>query len=512
MKYKFLEELGVKEININGACLGPEWLGSNGKVLKSINPTYGQKIAEITQADEYACEVIITEAVKAFKDWRSVPMPERGKIVRQLGDELKIYKEPLGALVSLEMGKILEEGKGEVQEMIDACYYSDGLSRQPHGKVLPSERPDHFMLETWHPLGPVGVISAFNFPVAVWAWNAAIAVTHGDPVIWKPSSQTPLSAIAVQNICNKVMEKNGLKGIFNLVIGSGSTVGEKLIRDIRIPLISATGSCRMGHHVREVVAKKRSSHPPLLELGGNNAVIVMKDANLDEAVEKIMQAAILFGAYGTAGQRCTTTRRVIMQNDIAKKLPDKLVKFCKQIKIGDPLEPGTLMGPLVTQIAVDGMMNAMDKIKEQGGKIIYGGRELPRDGFFVEPTLVLANKNMPIVKEETFAPILYLMEFDTLEEAIEINNSVPQGLSSSIFTTNLRNAFHFISARGSDCGIANINVGTSGAEIGGGFGGEKETGGGREMGSDSWKAYMRRQTITINASGKLPLAQGIKFG
>jgi len=503
MEYKFLEELGIEDSN-NGAFCGSKWLTTDGDRLISINPTNGLRIATVFKANKENYERVATEAVKAFESWREVPAPKRGEIIRQLGNELRKYKNQLGALVSLEMGKILAEGKGEVQEMIDICDFAVGLSRQLYGLSMHSERPNHRMYEQWHPLGPVGVISAFNFPAAVWAWNAAIAVVCGDPVIWKPSSQMPLCAIAVQNICNKVMERNGLEGIFNLVIGSGETIGERLIADKRIPLISATGSCKMGHRIADVVGKRLGR--TILELGGNNAIIVMDDANLELALR-----AIVFGAVGTAGQRCTTTRRVLMQKKVANKLTHLLIGAYKQVRIGNPLYPKTLMGPLVNLKAVDDMMSALEEIKKQGGEIIYGGKWIDRDGFFVEPTLVLANKNMPITKVETFAPILYLIEFDTLEEAIAINNDVPQGLSSAIFTTNLISAETFLSHRGSDCGIANVNIGTSGAEIGGAFGGEKETGGGREAGSDAWKQYMCQQTNTINYSTELPLAQGIEF-
>jgi len=507
MEYKFLRELGIKNIN-TGASSGsniPAELYFPIEYLASVNPTDSKKIADVWMSGKKTYEVVVTEAVKAFKDWRNVPAPKRGEVVRQLGNELRKYKKQLGALVSLEMGKILAEGEGEVQEMIDICDFAVGLSRQLYGLSMHSERPSHRMYEQWHPLGPIGVISSFNFPVAVWTWNAAIAAVCGDPVIWKPSSQTPLCGIAVQNICNRVMKRNNLKGIFNLVIGSGETIGERLIADKRIPLISATGSCKMGHRVAEVVGKRLGC--TILELGGNNAVIVMDDANLDLALR-----AILFGAVGTAGQRCTTTRRVIMQKGIADELTQRLVESYKQVQIGDPLDPKTLMGPLTNMRAAEGMMNALEEVKQQGGKIIYGGHRLERPGFFVEPTLVLAHNDMTIVQKETFAPILYLIKVNDLEEAIRVQNDVPQGLSSAIFTTNLISAETFLSHAGSDCGIANVNAGPSGAEIGGAFGGEKETGGGREAGSDAWKQYMRRQTNTINYSPELPLAQGIKFG
>jgi aldehyde dehydrogenase (NAD+) len=428
--------------------------------------------------------------------------PKRGEIVREIGNELRAHRDDLGALVSLEMGKILAEGIGEVQEMIDIADFAVGLSRQLYGLTMHSERPGHRMYEQWHPLGIVGVISAFNFPVAVWSWNATIAAVCGDCVLWRPSSDTPLTAIAVQKICNRVMERHGLKGIFNLVIGPSKPVAEKLVADPRIPLVSFTGSTEVGRRVAEVVAGRLGRS--ILELGGNNGIIVMDDANAD-----LVLRAVLFGAVGTAGQRCTTTRRLFLQKGIAPKITEALVKAYRQVKIGDPLDAATLMGPLVNRRAVDDMMDGIRRIREQGGEILYGGEKMV--GCFVQPTLVRARADMPIVKEEIFAPILYVIEFDDLDEAIHWHNDVPQGLSSSIFTSSLISAETFLSHRGSDCGIANVNIGTSGAEIGGAFGGEKETGGGRESGSDSWKAYMRRQTNTINWSSQLPLAQGIKF-
>jgi aldehyde dehydrogenase (NAD+) len=503
--------LGNLEILANnpGSWCNATWVVPDSKMnmLWSVDPSSGQNIAGgvcHSQGDDY--ELVSASAAKAFLTWRMMPAPKRGEIVRQIGEELRKYKKDLGALVSLEMGKIIAEGEGEVQEMIDVCDFAVGLSRQLCGKTMHSERPGHRMYEQWHPLGPVGIVTAFNFPVAVWAWNAALAAVCGDTMIWKPSSDTPLTAVAVQRICNRVMRRNYLPGIFNLVIGKGSVVGEKLINDPRVPLISFTGSTSMGRRVAEACAK-RLAQKPILELGGNNAVIVMNDANLDLATR-----AIFFGAVGTAGQRCTSTRRVIMQKGTAGPLTERLIRSYRQVVIGDPLDPKTLMGPLVNERAVSDMMAALKVVKEQGGEIIYGGQRLDREGFFVEPTLVRARHDMPIVQEETFAPILYLIEAEDIEEAIAIQNGVPQGLSSSIFTNNLVTSEVFLSHRGSDCGIANINIGTSGAEIGGAFGGEKETGGGRESGSDSWKQYMRRQTNTINWSNALPLAQGIKFG
>jgi aldehyde dehydrogenase (NAD+) len=476
----------------------------NRELIVSVNPANGQEIARVAQASEKDYEEIMEVAVEAFKEWRMIPAPKRGLLVRDLGEALRAKKDALGRLVTLEMGKILQEGWGEVQEMIDICDFSLGLSRQLYGLTMHSERNRHRMYEQWHPLGVVGVISAFNFPVAVWSWNAAIAAVCGDVVLWKPSSETPLTAIAVQRISNDVMKAHGLSGIFNLVIGRGSTIGERLVRDKRIPLVSATGSCQMGYKIGRTVGERLGR--TILELGGNNAIIVDDTADIGMAVR-----AVLFGAVGTAGQRCTSTRRVFLNKRIASEFKEKLVKAYSQVRIGDPIEDGTLMGPLVNAAAVEAMMAALETIKKSGGKIVYGGRKLDRAGFFVEPTIVEAKHDWAIVHDETFAPILYLIEYESLDDAIEWHNEVPQGLSSAIFTTNLLRAERFLSHEGSDCGIANVNIGTSGAEIGGAFGGEKETGGGRESGSDSWKAYMRRQTNTINWSKDLPLAQGIKF-
>ncbi len=502
-----LDKLGIKEVN-PGACTGPDgWIEDpNGKQLVSNNPTTGEPIAAVVQATSESYEKVISAADDAFRSWREVPAPVRGQVVRDLGNALRELKEPLGDLVSLEMGKIKAEGHGEVQEMIDICDFAVGLSRQLYGLTMHSERPRHRMYEQWHPLGVVGLITSFNFPVAVWAWNSAIAAACGDPVIWKPSSDTPLTAVAVQHIANRVMADHGLEGIFTLSVGRGSDVGERLLNDPRIPLVSFTGSTKVGRHVSEAVSRRFGS--TILELGGNNAIIVADDADLGMSVR-----AILFGAVGTAGQRCTSTRRIIMHKDIAEELTKRLVDAYKQIPIGDPLDEKTLMGPLVNPGAVDDMLAALGQVETQGGKILTGGNKLPDVGpNFVEPTIVKMPAQTDIVKEETFAPILYLLEYCTIQEAIEIHNGVPQGLSSAIFTENMKNVETFLSAAGSDCGIANVNIGTSGAEIGGAFGGEKETGGGRESGSDSWKAYMRRQTNTINWSNDLPLAQGIKFG
>jgi aldehyde dehydrogenase (NAD+) len=502
-KDEILKSLKIEPTNPGAWASG--WItAKGGRELESLDPTTGQVIAKVGQADETAYERVAATAHAAFLKWRMVPAPRRGELVRALGDELRANKVALGHLVSLEMGKILSEGLGEVQEMIDMCDFAVGLSRQLYGLTMHSERPRHRMYEQWHPLGPVGVISAFNFPVAVWSWNAAIAAVCGDTVIWKPSSQTPLCGIAVQHICNTVAKAFGADGVFNLVIGSGGEVGQRLVDDKRVLLVSFTGSTVQGRKVATSVAG-RFGHS-ILELGGNNAIIVMDDANLGLALR-----AIAFAAVGTAGQRCTTLRRLIVQKGIYPKLMERLVKAYRSVPIGDPLEAGTLMGPLVNEAAVADMMDALAKVKEQGGEVLVGGNRVKRPGCFVEPTIVKAHQGLAIAEEETFAPILYVYEVESLEEAVAIHNSVPQGLSSAVFTSNLLSAEKFLSHEGSDCGIANVNIGTSGAEIGGAFGGEKETGGGREAGSDAWKAYMRRQTCTINWSSELPLAQGVKF-
>jgi len=498
---EILEKLHVEPLN-SGACYG-EWIPNpSGGEIASLNPSSGEPLARVRLAGPADYEYVVTRAREAFLDWRMMPAPQRGEIVRQIALELREHKDALGALVSLEMGKILAEGLGEVQEMIDIADFAVGLSRQLYGLTMHSERPGHRMYEQWHPLGIVGVISAFNFPVAVWSWNAMIAAVCGDCVLWRPSSETPLTAIAVQKICNRVFDRHGLKGIFNLVIGPSNPIGEALIHDHRVPLISFTGSTEVGRHVSEVVASRLGR--TILELGGNNGIIAMDDANPD-----LVLRAVLFGAVGTAGQRCTTTRRLFLQRGIASKLAEALTAAYGQVKIGDPLDSDTLMGPLVNRRAVDDMMDGLRRIREQGGEILFGGERMM--GCYVQPTLVRARPEMPILKEEIFAPILYLIEFDDLDQAIHWHNDVPQGLSSAIFTNNLISAETFLSHRGSDCGIANVNIGTSGAEIGGAFGGEKDTGGGRESGSDAWKAYMRRQTNTTNWSTQLPLAQGIKF-
>jgi len=499
-----LEQLGLKEVN-SGAC-GAQWIESpGGPEIVSYNPATGEALGRVKQASAADYEQIMTDAQSAFESWREVPAPQRGEVVRQLGEALRTHKKALGALVSLEMGKIRAEGEGEVQEMIDICDFAVGLSRQLYGKTMHSERPGHRMYEQWHPLGIVGIISAFNFPVAVWNWNSAIAAVCGDTMVWKPSPITPLVSVATQKIAYDVLKANGCEGVMTMALGEVEEVGERILRDSRIPVVSATGSCRMGRRVAEVVSSRFGR--TILELGGNNAMVVLDDADLELATR-----GILFSAVGTAGQRCTSARRIIAQKGIVGELTDRLVKAYASVPIGDPLDDNTLMGPLVNAEAVDSMMNALERVKEQGGEILCGGNRIDGPGHFVQPTIVRARPDMAIVQDETFAPILYILEFDELKDAIAIQNNVPQGLSSAIFTKNVLAAEAFLSARGSDCGIANVNIGTSGAEIGGAFGGEKETGGGREAGSDSWKQYMRRQTCTINWSAELPLAQGINFG
>ena len=500
-----LKKCGISDSNFGSCVGGSDWSTTkDAGINTSINPSNENEIASVFEANKSDYETIVEQAQSAFNKWRMVPAPVRGNLVREMGNALRDKKDVLGDLVSLEMGKIKEEGVGEVQEMIDIADFAVGQSRMLYGKTMHSERPNHRMYEQWHPLGPIGVITAFNFPVAVWAWNAFIAAIAGDVVIWKPSSSTPLTAVAVQHICNEVLERNGYQGIFNLVIGKGSTIGECMLNDKRLPLISFTGSTAMGRRVAEVVSQRFGK--TILELGGNNAIIVDDTADLDLAIP-----AIAFGAVGTAGQRCTSTRRVIAQTGIVDTLIKRLINAYKQVHIGDPLQKGTLMGPLLNQGAINAYMEAIDAITAAGGEILYGGKPIAGTGFYVEPTIARVKNDWDIVQNETFAPILYIIEFEELDEALELHNAVPQGLSSSMFTTKLQHAELFLSAAGSDCGIANINIGTSGAEIGGAFGGEKETGGGRESGSDSWKQYMRRQTNTINWSDDLPLAQGITF-
>ena len=502
-----LEKLTIESVN-PGACNGPDgWIEDPaGKELISYNPTTGEALATIRQATAKSYDQVAQAADEAFLSWRETPAPSRGQLLRDLGDLLREYKEPLGDLVSLEMGKIRAEGHGEVQEAIDICDFAVGLSRQLYGLTMHSERPAHRMYEQWHPLGPVGVITAFNFPVAVWSWNAAIAIACGDPVVWKPSSYVPLTAIAVTHLANRVLADHGRRGLLNLVVGTGRDVGDQMLADRRLPLISFTGSTDVGHRVAQTVSGRFGR--TILELGGNNGIIVAEDADLDLAVR-----AILFGAVGTAGQRCTSTRRILAQRRILPELSRRLIAAYRQVRIGDPLDPSTLMGPLVAGSSIEEMLDALQQAQADGGEILTGGKSRPDLGpNFVEPAIVRMPAQTEIVRRETFAPILYVLEYGDLEEAIRLHNDVPQGLSSAIFSESMRQVERFLSASGSDCGIANVNIGTSGAEIGGAFGGEKETGGGRESGSDAWKQYMRRQTNTINWSSELPLAQGIQFG
>ncbi len=516
--YDFISRLGIEEVNLGGFC--GDWMGS-GPSLPVYTPIDGSRIGEVRQVSPEEFDTILGRAHEAFLHWRTVPAPKRGEIVRQLGYALRQRKEDLGALVTLEMGKILAEGEGEVQEMIDICDFAVGLSRQLYGLTMASERPDHHMREQWHPLGVVAVISAFNFPVAVWSWNAALACVCGDSVLWKPASKTPLTAIAVTKIAAEVCRANGVDpAIFSLVIGPGSTVGERILRDKRIPLVSATAGCDVGRRVASVVGERLGR--TILELGGNNAVIITPSANLDLAIR-----AVLFGAVGTAGQRCTTTRRIIVHASVKEEFVRRLVAAYRSIRIGNPLDRKTIMGPVVAEQTIRDVERAMARVRELGGRILYGGERLSGPeypgGLYLTPCIAEAENHWDIVQEETFGPILYIITYgnpastpaqavEEIEEAIALQNGVPQGLSSAIFTENLREAETFLSHRGSDCGIANVNLGTSGAEIGGAFGGEKDTGGGREAGSDSWRYYMRRQTNTVNWSTALPLAQGIKFG
>jgi aldehyde dehydrogenase (NAD+) len=480
-------------------------------VVVSEDPTTGQPIADVKLDDASTYERTVAQSVDAFKRWRAVPAPARGQVVRAIGDELRKHKDALGALVSLEVGKIRSEGLGEVQETIDIADFAVGLSRQLHGLTMPSERPQHRLMEQWLPLGPIGVITAFNFPNAVWGWNAMLAAVCGDTTVWKPSLLAPLTAIATNTIADRVATAMGHPGVFTLVIGRDDVVGERMVADKRFPLISATGSCRMGKHVGKVVAERFGRC--LLELGGNNALIVTPSADQDLAAK-----AVVFGAVGTAGQRCTTTRRLIVHRSLADAFTAKLVSAYKSVRLGDPLTEGTLVGPLINARAVEQFLHAIDAAKAQGGTLLVGGKRATVPGcpgHFVEPAIVRApaSGEFPIAKEETFAPILYVFAYDTLDQAIAMQNGVDQGLSSAIFTNDMRESGMFLNpdGSGSDCGIANVNAGTSGAEIGGAFGGEKETGGGRESGSDSWKAYMRRQTITVNFGSSFALAQGIRF-
>ena len=503
-----LRRLGISHLHLLGTSTGQAFFGAGDVSLESLSPIDGTPLARVPVTTPEEHDRVVKTAEIAFRTWRERPAPERGEIVRQIGHELRLHKEDLGRLVALEMGKILEEGKGEVQEMIDICDFAVGQSRMLYGKTMTSERREHRLYEQWHPLGPVGIISAFNFPVAVYAWNAMIAAVCGDVVIWKPSEKTPVCGVAVQRVLARVLERNGLpEGIFNLVQG-GREVGEYITSDPRIPLVSATGSIRMGKEVAQVVGARLGRS--ILELGGNNAIIVTENADLELAIR-----AVVFGAVGTAGQRCTSTRRLIIHNAIFDRVRERLVKAYQGITIGNPLKASTLMGPLIDSDAVRTMGRALESVQAAGGEVVMGGEVLEGEGYesgtYVRPAICTVENHFPIVQEETFAPILYLIRYTEPEEAIALQNGVRQGLSSAIFTTDLREAEAFLSVRGSDCGIANVNIGTSGAEIGGAFGGEKETGGGREAGSDSWKAYMRRQTNTINWGTVLPLAQGIDF-
>lgn len=481
-------------------------LQASGASLHSVSPIDGSTLGQVPVTDDKLYEQIVTKAHETFLRWRQHPAPARGEIVRQIGEALRKYKEPLGKLVTLETGKILQEGLGEIQECIDIADFAVGLSRQLYGKTMHSERPSHRMYEQWHPLGIVGVITAFNFPAAVWAWNAMLAAVCGDVILWKPSELTPLTAVAMNKIADEIATKHGFPNLFNLVISQGKELGVKLSSDKRIPLVSATGSCVMGRSVAETVGKRLGK--TILELGGNNAIVILKDADLSLVIP-----SVLFGAVGTAGQRCTSTRRLLVEKDILETVSKKLVRAYAQVRIGNPLDDETLMGPLITKNSVTNYLQAIEAAKAQGGTILVGGGMVPNapSDRYVLPTIIQMPKQTEIVKEETFAPILYIIPVKNLEDAVSMHNEVPQGLSSAIFTRDIQAAERFLSATGSDCGIANVNIGTSGAEIGGAFGGEKDTGGGRESGSDSWKQYMRRQTNTINYSDSLPLAQGIKF-
>jgi aldehyde dehydrogenase (NAD+) len=500
---RLLNRLGITGTN-SGVCCG-DWVANpGGDTITPVNPANGESIAGVVTASRDDYDRCVARAQHSFAGWRMMPPPQRGEIIRQLGQAFREHKRDLGRLVTRETGKILAEGEGEVQEMIDICDFATGLSRQLYGLTIASERPRHRLFEQWHPLGPIGIITAFNFPVAVWAWNAALAAVCGDTMIWKPSPTTPLTAIAVQHLVNRVTAEHEVEGVFNLCVGADAEVGRWMAEDRRLPLISATGSCAMGRSVAQTVGARLGRS--LLELGGNNGLIVTASADLDLAVR-----AILFAAVGTAGQRCTTLRRLIVHESIAAPLIDRLVAAYRSIPIGDPLETGILVGPLINEAAVQKMMDALDIARQQGGEILCGGERIERAGYFVQPALVRAHNNMSIVSAETFAPILYVMTYRDLDEAITMHNQVDQGLSSAIFTDRVREAEQFLSAAGSDCGITNVNIGTSGAEIGGAFGGEKDTGGGRESGSDAWKSYMRRQTCTINFGTDLPLAQGVEF-
>jgi len=502
-----LQELGIQSVSA-AASTGKQWFKTGQPVIESYSPADGQRIGAVEACDQKTYEEVIKKSHEAFLEWRKWPAPRRGEIVRQVGEALRHHKENLGKLVSYEMGKSYQEGLGEVQEMIDICDFAVGLSRQLHGLTMHSERPQHRMYEQWHPLGIVGIITAFNFPVAVWSWNSMLAWVCGDTTVWKPSEKTPLCAVACQHITAQVFEKNGVPEGVSCIVQGDYTIGQLMSADERVPLVSATGSTRMGKAVARTVAERLGR--TLLELGGNNAIIVTKHANLDVAIR-----GALFGAVGTAGQRCTTTRRLIVHESVYSEVRDRLVQAYGKLQIGNPLNPENHVGPLIDKAAVQAYTTAIEEAKKQGGTLLVPGGVLSGSGYesgcYVKPAIVEVQEQYPIVRHETFAPILYLMKFSTLDQAIALQNEVKQGLSSSIMTTHMQEMERFLSQEGSDCGIANVNIGTSGAEIGGAFGGEKETGGGRESGSDAWKNYMRRQTNTINYGDTLPLAQGIKF-
>ncbi len=500
---QFVSALDIGPLNPSASC-GGQWL-SGVRAFDSINPATGEAIAAVGACTAPDYEKVMSAAVECFARWRSVPAPQRGEVVRRIADELRRYKDALGSLIALETGKIKPEGDGEVQEMIDIADFAVGLSRNLCGNTMHSERPNHRLLEQWHPLGVVGVITAFNFPAAVWAWNAFIAAVAGDSVVWKPSPKAPLTAIAVQRIVDRVLRDAGHAGVFSLFVTDDVETAQRFVSDRRVALLSFTGSSAVGRAAAQQVAQRMGRY--LLECSGNNAIIVDESANLELALR-----AIVFGAIGTAGQRCTSTRRLIVHESRFEEVSQRLVQAYGQVRVGDPLQSGTLMGPLIDNDGRERFQAAVLELREAGGRVIYGGETLPGSGYFVQPTLASAENHWNVVQRETFGPLLYLMRYREFEDALRLNNAVPQGLSSALFTENLRHAEQFLSVVGSDCGIANVNVGTSGAEIGGAFGGEKETGGGREAGSDSWKAYMRRQTNTVNWGVDLPLAQGIQFG
>jgi aldehyde dehydrogenase (NAD+) len=507
IKQGILQKLQLQDIN-SGSFYG-EWADTSGReVIESVSPINGEVLAKIAMGTEADYERVIEQAQQSYTTWSNIPAPKRGEIVKEIGEDLINYKEDLGLLVSLEVGKTLSEGQGEVQEAIDIANFATGLSRQLYGFTIASERPNHRMYEQWHPIGCIGVITAFNFPCAVWSWNAFIAAVVGDVVVWKPSSNAILIAIVLTRIVNTTLEKHGLPPIFFLISGSGKVIGEKVSSDTRLPLVSFTGSTPVGRRISEHVARRFGK--TILELGGNNAAIVTPNADINVALK-----GVVFGALATTGQRCTSTRRAIVYEDIYDEFVRKMLNIYKNIKVANPLEPSTLVGPLIDQNAIEDYQKAVETIQQQGGKILYGGKRTTvkglEGGYYVMPTLVEASPDMEIINHETFAPILYVLKYKTIEEALEIHNAVPQGLASAIFTTDLRESEYFLSHRGSDCGIANVNTSTAGAEIGGAFGGEKETGGGRESGSDAWKSYARRQTVTTNYGKDLPLSQGVEF-